>query len=193
MNDLTVVHGSAVTLGGVTGENPFSVTFGPAQPTMDAIEQMQTPLAWLDRRRGHRSFHLTEVLKVIPPEPDLLHAKQLFRQAEREPAPEGWTGIAVALMADSMPSAHRVNDAFVCAILDGAYHDPETREGYLPGFSFSVVARSIREARRLDGLPTPGAFLKICARHRRLFKAWQADVMTLMNIRSDAIYGEVPF
>ena len=71
--------------------------------------------------------------------------------------------------------------------------NPETREGYLPGFSFSVVARSIREARRLDGLPTPGAFLKICARHRRLFKAWQADVMRLMNIRSDAIYGEVPF
>jgi hypothetical protein len=195
MNDLTVPPSVGVaTLTSVTGQNPFDVLFQPAKATLDAIVQMRGAMAWLSRRRGSDSFDPSEFLKVIPAEPDLLQAKELFRQAEHEPAPEAWTGIAVAMMVDSMPAAHRVSDAYVCSIVDGAYQDPEAWEDdYLPGFSYGVIARSIRQARRLDGLPTPGAFLEICSRHRRLFKQWRADVMTLMGIRFDTIHGECPF
>jgi hypothetical protein len=190
MNDLTVPPTAAVTL---TGGNAFDVVFQSAQPTLDVIVQMRAPLAWLDRRRNYKSFEPSEVFKVIPPEADLVRARQLFREAEHEPAPEGWTGIALALLADSMPAAHRVSDTWVCSIVDALYRDAETCENYEPGVSYGVATRSIREARRLDGLPTPGAFLEICARHRRLFKQWRADLMTLANIRFDAIHGPVPF
>jgi hypothetical protein len=192
MNDLSVFPSAGVTLNGLPGENSFDVVFRPAKPTLDAIVQMQPTMKWLERHRPGRPID-PEFLKVIPTEQELLQSKALFRQAEREPAPEAWTGIAVAMMVDSMPAAHRVNDAYVCAIIDGAYQDYEVWEGYLPGFSYGVIARSIREARRLDGLPTPGAFLEMCARHRRHFQQYRSDVVELWGVRHDAIYGPCPF
>jgi len=190
MNDLTALPGAGTTiLTGVTDANPYDVLFRPAKPTLDAIVQIWDSMRLLDRRRADP----TELLKVIPPDAELKEARALFRQAEHAPAPESWTGIAVAMMVDSMPTAHRVSDAYVCSIIDSAYQDPETWENYQPGFSYGVIARSIREARRLEGLPSPGAFLEICSRHRRQFKKWQADVLTLINIRHDAIYGPCPF
>jgi hypothetical protein len=60
-------------------------------------------------------------------------------------------------------------------------------------YSYGVVALSIREARRLDSLLMRWRVPGICARHRRLFKQWLADVATRVNIQFDANYGEVPF
>jgi hypothetical protein len=129
MNDLAVPPSAGVTLTGLQGQNPFDVVFRPAKPTFDAIVQMQPAVKWLERHRPGRPID-PEFLKVIPTEQELLHSKALFRLAEREPAPEAWTEIAVAMMADSMPAAHRVSDAYVCAIIDGAYQDHEVWEGY---------------------------------------------------------------
>jgi hypothetical protein len=42
-------------------------------------------------------------------------------------------------------------------------------------------------------LPTPGAFLAMCARHRRLFQRYRADVLDLIGVRHDAVYGPCPF
>jgi hypothetical protein len=138
---------------------------------LHAVALMWEPLAWLDRRRDCKSpLDPAEVLNVIPPDSALLNAKHLFRQAEIEPAPEGWTSVAIALMSGSMPAAHRVGDGYIYGLVDSIHHNPEIWEGYGPGFTFAVIARSIREARRMDGLPTPGVFLDICARHRRRFK-----------------------
>jgi hypothetical protein len=193
MNDVTVASSAAATLTGVRGENPFDVLFRPAKPILDAIVQMRAPITMLGGRRGRGSTDLAEIMQVIPPESDLVEARRLFREAEHEPAPEGWTGIAVAMMADAMPPERRVNDLYVCAIVDGAYNDPEVWGSYAPGFSHAVIARSVREALRLDGLPPPGAFLKICSRHRSLFKQWHADLGILNSIRFDAVHGPCPF
>jgi hypothetical protein len=117
MNDLTVASSVGAALSGMSGENnPFDVMFRPAKPTLDAIVQLRASMTLLDRRRGDP----TELLKVLPPEAELKEANELFRQAEHAPAPESWTGIAVAMMVDSMPAAHRVSDAYVCSIIDGA-------------------------------------------------------------------------
>ena len=192
MNDLAVLSSAGVTLTSHPGQNPFHVVFQPAKPTLDAVLQLQPALKWLERHRPGRAID-PEFLKLIPEEQDLLQWKTLFRQAEHDPAPEGWTGVALSLLADSTPVQHRVSDAWVCGIIDGAYHDPEVWEGYLPGFSYSVSAQSIREALRMDGLPTPGAFLAMCARHRRLFQRYRADVLDLIGVRHDAVYGPCPF
>jgi hypothetical protein len=173
-------------------KTPFDVVFRSAKPTLDAILQLQPALKWLERHRPGCPID-SEFLKVIPTEQELLHRKRLFRQAEQEPAPEGWSGIAVAMMVDSMPAAHRVNDAYVCGIVDSMYGDPVVWEGCSPGFSAAVIARSVREARRLDSLPTPGAFLDMCARHRRLFEQYRSDVVGLWVVRDDAIHGPCPF
>jgi hypothetical protein len=153
---------------------------------------MRPSLDWLGQRRNYRSFDRQEVLRVLPPEDDIVRARQLFREAELEPAPEGWFGVAIALLADAMPAAHRVSDTWVCSIVDTAY-DAEASGPYLPGYSYAVTARAVREALRMPGLPYPGVFLDICARHRRQFRRWHADATVLLSIRHDAIYGPVPF
>jgi hypothetical protein len=182
-----------MTFTGADSENPFDVVFRPAKPTLDAVALMREPLEWLNQRRNHRSFDLQEVLRVLPPEDDIVGAKKLFWQAEQESAPEGWTGIALALMADAMPAAHRVSDSYICAIVDAIYHDAEGQSGHGRGYSFAVITRSVREALRMTSLPIPGVFLDICFRNRRQFARWHADAAVLLSIRYDAIYGPVPF
>jgi hypothetical protein len=87
-------------------------------------------------------------------------------------------------MLQSMgPAAASVHDAYRCAITDAAYRDPEVWEGYLPGFSTAVVARSIREARLQDGVPSPARFLAMCLKHRTRFKRWSEDMNTLTALR----------
>jgi hypothetical protein len=66
------------------------------------------------------------------------------------------------------------------------FHDPEIWEGYSRGFSTAVVAGSIREARRQDGVPSPARFLMMCAKHRARFKQWHVDMDTLTALRYEA-------
>jgi hypothetical protein len=78
------------------------------------------------------------------------------------------------------------SDAFRCAIADGEFRDPEVRQGYEPGFSVAVVVRSIREARLQGARPSPGNFLKLCVKHRAKFRAWNADMSTLLDLQYEA-------
>jgi hypothetical protein len=88
-------------------------------------------------------------------------------------------------MLDSEPGAVTVPDAFRCAVADGAYRDPAVWEHYdEPGFSCAVVVQAIREARLQGGaLPSPGRFIKLCAKQRAQFKRLNADLSTLLNLR----------
>jgi|SRR5580692_1468631 hypothetical protein len=194
--DLMVPNGGIATVPGVAVENSFEIAFRPARPALDAIAEVQEALMWLDRRHQSRAlFDRSEILAVVLADDVLQRAKQLFREAEHEPAAleAEWVSIVFALMVDSVPGARHVSDAYRHGILDSIFDDIETREGYRAGFSVPVVARSIREARRLDTLPTPGVFLGMCSRHRQLFRRWRADMTTLANLRFDAIHGECPF
>jgi hypothetical protein len=47
------------------------------------------------------------------------------------------------------------------------------------------VVQAIREA-RLEGALAPGAFIKLCQKDRRVFKARHDDIGVLMQIRWDA-------
>jgi hypothetical protein len=184
--------GGPVIIGDSGGEDPFEIAFRPAKPVLDAIVEMWKPLAWLDRQRQSRlplfdSKRAGELINVIPNDSRLLRAGALFQEAEQEPAPEGWVHIAIGLMLASMgPAAANVHDAYRCGIVDGKFQDPENWEGYSPGFSTAVVARSIREVRRQDGVPSPARFLAMCAKHRARFKQWNADMNTLTAIRYEA-------
>jgi len=46
------------------------------------------------------------------------------------------------------------------------------------------IARSFREARRLDGLPSP--FLSMCVRNRRWFRRSRTSINDLIEIRQNA-------
>ena len=102
MNDLAVLSSAGVTLTSHPGQNPFHVVFQPAKPTLDAVLQLQPALKWLERHRPGRAID-PEFLKLIPEEQDLLQWKTLFRQAEHEPAPEGWTGVALSCWRTRRP------------------------------------------------------------------------------------------
>lgn len=194
--DLMVVPNSGIaTVPGVGIENSFEIAFRPARPALDAIAEVREALMWLERRHQSRAlFNRSEILAVVPADDVLQRAKQLFREAEHDPAPAEWVSIVIAVMVDSVPGAQDVSDAFRHGILDSMFDDFETMEGYpTPGFSAAVIVRAVREARRLDTLPTPGVFLGMCSRHRQLFKKWRGDMMTLANLRFDAVNGECPF
>jgi hypothetical protein len=175
-------------------EDPFEVAFRPARPVLDAVVALRKPMAWLDRRpplldlrraREHREAAV-ERCEMIPKDPELYRAGKLFEEGECEPAPEAWLHLALGAMLASMPAAANVHDAFRCAIADGAYHDPEIWGPYRPGFSCAAVARSIREARRLDVLPSPGSFLSMCVRHRTWFRRSRMSINDLIAIRQNA-------
>jgi hypothetical protein len=42
---------------------------------------------------------------------------------------------------------------------------------------------AVGEARLLDHLPPPGQFIRICIKHRKQFKRWKRDVLTLLAVR----------
>lgn len=88
-------------------------------------------------------------------------------------------------MLDSEPAAVSFLDAFRYAVADSAYRDPDVWEHYSTGFSPPVVARAIRTA-RLQGVLSPGRFVKLCIGQRRQFRIWNADLDTLMHLRWDA-------
>ncbi len=190
MSSDIVVHGGGIVTG-VGREDRFAVCFKPAKPTLDAVVELRRPLAWLDRCRRSRvplfdPTQAAELLEIIPNGSRLARAGALFLVAEEQPAPEGWLDVAVGLMLDSDLGALGVNDAYACAIYDGAYNDPEIFQDYLPGFSCGVVAQAVREARRQQRLPSPGSFLALCVKHRAQFKKWNSDTSTLLGIRYDA-------
>jgi hypothetical protein len=139
-------------------------------------------VAWASQHR-HQAIERCE---LIPKDPELYQARKLFEQAEHEAAPIEWTHLAIALMLDSVPDVRHISDAFRHAIVDGAYNDPEIWGSYAPGFSCGVIARSVREARRLDGLPSPGAFLSMCVRNRAWFRHSRASINDLIEIRQNA-------
>jgi hypothetical protein len=190
--------GHVIRNGGVSGapivseagsEDPFEITFAPAKPVLDAIIEMWKPLAWLDRQRRSRlplfdPERAAELIDLIPSGGRIAKAGTLFLEAEEISAPEAWVHVAVGLMLQSEANPNAIDgDAYRCAITDGAFRDPEVWEPYDAGFSAAVVVRSIRQARRQGALPSPGGFLKLCAKHREQFKKWNADTSTLLEIR----------
>jgi hypothetical protein len=170
------------------GEDPFQIAFRPAQRALDAIISVREPMAWLSRqRRSSKPLYdpdrAAELIEIIPESRHLAAAGALFLEAEEQPAPEGWLHVVLGIMLDSEPGAINVPDAFRCAVADGLYRDPEVWECYDPGFSAPVVVRAIREARRLESALSPGAFIKLCLKHRRQFRQMHADIGALMEIR----------
>jgi hypothetical protein len=182
----------AAIINGVGAEDPFEIVIMPAKPVLNALIEMRKPLAWLNqqRRSGRPIFHpnrAVELIDVIPNGDRIARAGALFLVAEEQPAPEQWLHVALGVMLDSEPGAVTVPDAFRCAITDGAYRDPAVWEHYdEPGFSCAVVVQAIREARLQGALPSPGGFLKLCIKHRRQFRTWNADISTLLNLRWEA-------
>jgi hypothetical protein len=187
----------ARTAGGALGapifgaEDPFEVIFRPAQPTLDAVVEIWNALAWFDRKR-HSRFDLTDdaqaerILAIIPDDARLIEAQARFREAEFEPAPEPWLHLAVGVMLASLPDAANVHDAYRCSIADSAYRDPEVWGRYTAGFSCAVIARTIRWARLQSSLPSSGAFITACVRHRSQFGRWRKDLGVMINLSSRA-------
>jgi hypothetical protein len=184
------------------GEDPFQIAFRPAAAVLDTVVALRKPLMWLDRQRQvngrlpllslsraseHRGAAI-ERCEVIPKDPDLYRAMRLFESAECEPAPEGegWVHFAIGVMLDSAPTPADVHDAYRCAIVDGAYRDPELWGDYEPGFSAPVIVRSVREARLQAALPSAGSFLKMCVRHRAWFGRSRMSIWDLIEIRQNA-------
>jgi hypothetical protein len=193
MSEVVSYGGGAQSAAIITGAGDvFRTTFAPAQPVLDAVVEMWKPLTWLNRQRrsGRPLFELSraaELIESIPDSDRLADAGALFLKAEEEPAPEGeaWLHIALGVWLESEPGAVSFPDAFRCAIADSLYRDPTVWGDYEPGFSAAVVAMSIRAA-RLQGALSPGAFVKLCLKHRRLFRALNSDIDVLMQLRWDA-------
>jgi hypothetical protein len=187
----------STNVGGDIGGDPFEV-LRPAQPMLDAVIRMRTPLLWLKRQKRptldakRASQHRMEAIRrceLIPMDRDLYRAERLFEQAETEPAPEWWMHMVLGVWLDSRPAAANIREAFRCGIVDSMYRDPEVSgEDYLPGFSAPVIAQAIREDRRLDtgAPPSAGGFLALCAKHREQFRRWRADINDLLGIRQNA-------
>jgi hypothetical protein len=186
----------STNVGGDIGGDPFEV-LRPAQPTLDAVVRMRTPLLWLRRQKRppldvkRASQHRMEAIKrceLIAMDRDLYRADRLFEQAETEPAPELWTHLVLGVWLDSRPAAANIREAFRCGIVDSMFRDPEVWGDYLPGFSASVIAQAIREDRRQDtgAPPSAGGFLALCAKHREQFRRWRADINDLLGIRQNA-------
>jgi hypothetical protein len=169
-----------------TGANPFEVVFAPAQPVLDALIEMRKPLAWLyrQRRSGRPLFEperAAELIELIPDGGRLARAGALILGAVEQPAPEAWVHVAVGLMLQA-DGASVDGDAFRGAVVDSLYRDLECWEQDQPGVSAPVVVRAIREA-RLQGAPTPGAFVLLCLKHRRLLRAAHNQISDLMEVR----------
>jgi hypothetical protein len=147
---------------------------------------LRAPL-WLYRqRRSNRPLfeapRAAELIELIPDGTQLAKVSVLFREAVERPAPEGWVHVAVGLMLQA-DGASVDGDAYRCAVADSLYRDPECWENE-PGVSAAVVVKAIRVA-RLSGAPTPGAFVQLCLKNRRLFKAihLRNDISDLMTVR----------
>jgi hypothetical protein len=186
----TIVHGGASGAPHTGAHDQFEIIFRPAKPTLDALIDVRKPLAWLNQRRGSSRpmfdpKEALELLDIVPHADHLAKAGVLFLEAEQHPAPEAWLHLAIGLMLDSEPAAANLSDATRCAVADSAYRDPDVWQDYEPGFSPPVVVRAIREA-RLQGALSPGIIVNLFMKHRRLFKALNADVDALMRVRWDA-------
>jgi hypothetical protein len=186
-----VTH-TAIAATATMGEDPFEVVFQPAKPTLDAVIALRDPLAKLEklRRAGLTPFdpqRAVDLCRYLPGEMDLLRAQVSLAEAERQSALEWWFHCTIGLMLQSMASGTECvpNDAYRCGLADSVYRDPEVWGDYGPGFSVSVIVRSIREARRreADTRPSAGWFLASCQRHREYFKTLAQDAETLLKVR----------
>jgi hypothetical protein len=102
-SDMMVLNSGITTVPGVGIDNSFEIAFRPAKPVLDAIAEVRDTLAWLDGRQSRALFGHSEILAVVPADDVLQRAKQLFREAEHEPAPAELVSIVLALMVDSVP------------------------------------------------------------------------------------------
>jgi hypothetical protein len=193
MNDLTIIGRGVATF--TAGVNPFEACFRLAKPALDAVVALRKPLAWLGQyhrplldvaRTSQHRDQAVERCELIPKEPEMCRARELFEQAEREPAPIEWVHIAIALMLDSEPGAQHISDGYRHSVIDSLYEDPETWGEYGPGYSAPVIVRAIREARRQGGLPSPGKFVALCGRNREWFRRGQTHIDDLIEIRRNA-------
>ena len=166
--------------------DPFEVAFAPAKPVLDALIELRKPLAWIHRQRksGRPLFEparAAELFELIPDGSRLADAGALIGLAEEQPAPEAWLHVVIGLMLQADAAAVD-SDAYRCAVADSLYRDPDVWGRYEPGVSAAVIVKTIREA-RLQGAPTPGAFVLLCLKHRRLFKAARNQIRDLMEVR----------
>ena len=94
--------------------------------------------------------------------------------------------MAFDAMLMAMPNAKNISEHTVAAYLE-TLDDPETWQGYGPGFSAAVVVRSIRETMRASTyVATPCELLQMLQKHRKLFRTWQSDVQWLRDARDRA-------
>jgi hypothetical protein len=146
---------------------------------------------WLaDRRRsGGPLFdpkRAADLIELIPAGGRLAKAGALFLGAVETAAPESWIRGTLGAWLESEPMAANINgDYFRFAVTDGLCRDPQFWEDCEAGVSAPVLVCAIREA-RLQGALAPGAFVKLCVKHRRRFQKMHADVGTLMEIRWQA-------
>jgi hypothetical protein len=153
----------STNVGGDIGEDPFEV-LRPAQPTLDAVVRMRTPLLWLKRppldvkRASQHRMEAIRRCELIPMDRELYRADRLFEQAETEPAPEWWMHTVLGVWLGSRPTAANIREAFRCGIVDSMYRDPEVGE--------MITCR----ASRLRSLPRPFARTagRTLAPHHRL-------------------------
>jgi hypothetical protein len=187
--DMVPVYNGAVTIDGVA--DPFARAFQLAQPALDAVIELRKPLAWLSQRRrsGRRLFNpkdAAELVDLIPTGSRLASIGVALLDAIENPASEAWMHGTLSIWLESEPGAVSINgDYFRCAVADSLYRDPTCWETYEPGVSAAIIACAIREA-RLEGALAPGAFVKLCLKHRRRLKVIHDDAGELMELRYQA-------
>jgi hypothetical protein len=181
----------------------FELVFSPAKQTLDMVRRLQPFFAWCERYRAQgNNFEPLDTHKEawarnrnkarfwyrnIPDQTEILaKATSLFYAAEHVPAPVDWLRAALELMLASSPNSKSVSEHYTAALVDSVMDDPDVWAGYRPGFSCSVIARVIREARRSKFVLTHAEFLECCQKHRKIFKEWQWDLCRMEDLRDQA-------
>lgn len=205
MNQITETTGQQIVTATTGNKITLPMVFAAAKPTIEAIKMMWTPLQWcaqhhdrignvvgvdvLDTRKeacARNRDAARQWYDYIPDWPVLDQAEKLFTAAENTPAPADWMPMSFDAMLMAMPNAKNISEHTVAAYLE-TLDDPETWQGYGPGFSAAVVVRSIRETMRASTyVATPCELLQMLQKHRKLFRTWQSDVQWLRDARDRA-------
>jgi hypothetical protein len=169
-------------------DDPFAVTFAPAQPTLAAARQITAlqelgtaPELDINRAEQNRE-EARERFETIPPDATLYGSIRLFKAAMIERAPEAWLHAAIGLMLDGQPGAEFLPASYRHGIIDSIINDD-----VLPPFSCAALIMAIRDLRRnIEGVPSPATFIKACTQNRSGFRRLIDLTEKLIVVRQNA-------
>jgi hypothetical protein len=176
----------------------FAQVFAVAKPTLDAILKLRDARTWYADRQHWPTLRLKldldfedeakARLAIIPETAVLQEAAQLFDDAVRKSAPEGWYHLVLGTLLASMPNAKNVAPDYQFGVVDMLLNDEAIWErDCAPGFSAAIFVCAIRQVRREEEfVPTAAKILKACKEHRKRFKQLGLEVEMLIDVRQNA-------